>query len=183
MHDFDSTVDRTAPDGVPPSEGGTPLGWRSPALAPITLRLLTPRLIVEGLQCLGLEWDPRPFEKVAEDDHRPGMYTWVDGIDLSRGPFDRAVLYTGIGQERQGVRSRVAKESSWKTGDHAHGRMLDRRDAHALVGQVIARDAPDLSFLQELSERGLLKDRGAISSETGSGTTGRSSAPRSSLSG
>lgn len=40
-------------DGAPASEGGAPLGWRSPALAPITLRLITPRLLVEGRSSLG----------------------------------------------------------------------------------------------------------------------------------
>nr|WP_296774165.1 hypothetical protein [Rhodococcus sp. (in: high G+C Gram-positive bacteria)] len=156
-HEYDFGGCNLGDGGVPAAEGGALLGWRSPALAPISLRLITPRLLIEGLRYLGLAWEPEPFEEVGSDDQRPGMYTWVDGIDLSRDAVDRAVLYTGIGMN---ARYRVVKESSWKTGDHAHGRMLARRNACALLGSVTGSGTPDLSFLHELSERHLLKEEG-----------------------
>lgn len=150
---------RTTSDGTPPAEGGTPLAWRSPALAPVTLRLTTPRLIIDGLRYIGLDWEAKPFDEVPAEDRRPGLYTWVDGIDLSRDLLDRAVLYTGVGEEKRGVRGRVAKERSWTSGDHAHGRMLERRRAEPVLGAVTIVDDLDLHFLDVLVENELLHEK------------------------
>ncbi|MFT7022432.1 MAG: hypothetical protein ACJA07_001516 [Rhodococcus sp. (in: high G+C Gram-positive bacteria)] len=160
MTEYDARADAyNRFDGSPPEEGGTPLAWRSPELAPVTLRLATPRLIIDGLRYIGLDWAARPFDEIPADDRRPGMYTWVDGIDLSRELFDRAVLYTGVGQEHRGVRGRVVKEMAWASGEHAHGLMLVRRKAEPILGAVTIVDDLDLQFLKDLVENDLLHEK------------------------
>ncbi|KJR10553.1 hypothetical protein UG54_00750 [Gordonia sihwensis] len=69
--------------------------------------------------------------------NRPGLYMWVDNLAQETDVTDNAVLYVGIGIGRDGVAKRVHYEHGFRQdGIHAHGLMLKRRNAHALLGEI-----------------------------------------------
>lgn len=114
--------------------------WRSNELATVPLRLLTPRLLTRGLERLGLHWSPIRYSDNAGVEAlstQPGLYTWVDNLHVAADPLGQGILYVGIGVGANGVAGRVRRENAGRRdGVHAHGLMLKRRNALALLGGI-----------------------------------------------
>lgn len=132
----DSSGQNQSPIDTPAASGGSAYLWVPDGVATVPLRLITPRLLSSALAIAGIQWKVAARKDSVLAKTEPGLYAWVDGRSDQADPLKAGILYIGIGESSKGVLDRIDYEDNVRTGDHAHGLAISRRNAIAVVGSV-----------------------------------------------